>query len=413
MRLEFWDLVTPIPDGTKYLYFKPGEEPQVTDAIKNVISNGFRIPLTILVKPNGEKQLGLIHAHIVGTSTNDFSWIKGTDFGNYEHPTRSILEYSTEIISGLREYSSGRVANAALELALLLNQINISQRTSAQKALLKASKFITKLTDECLAVLEHGSPFIHVRLIQDNKSWWEQIPQLVGFLASLSSDINRELGVASSSKGLTAIDSWSTLIQERLGRLSIIKKNPVKGVTIKTSIADSFLEASSYCAALAERYRLRKNNALAVLFLHRSADLCFIFLCARNNLIDWSVNGGRFDSRTYQRNGNDLSITLLKSVKYVDYMNLLSPKDKRAKDFEDLNTWRNQLLHAHYLSDIDDDTARDIFNKIRPHLEEIGGAEWKEARDCYLGGIRLNLPELLDIDTSLTRTFDIVDLAPI
>lgn len=413
MRLEFWDLVTPIPDGTKYLYFRLGEEPQVTNAIKNAISNGFRIPLTIRVKPNGVKQLGLIHAHIVGTSTNDFSWIKGADFGSYEHPTRSILEYSTEIISGLREYSSDRVANAALELGSLLNQINISQRTSAQKALLKASKFIAKITDECLSVLEHGSPFIHDQLIHDNKSWWEQIPPMVGLLTSISSDMSRELGVASSSEGLTAIDSWSAAIQTRLNRLSTKKKDPATGITepIRTLRADSFLEASSYCAALAERYRLRKNNALAVLFLHRSADLCFIFLCAHRNLIDWSINGGRFDAIKYQR--DDLSITLAKSVEYVDEMSLLSPKSKRTEDFMDLNTWRNQLLHAHYLSDIDDDTARDIFNKIRPHLEEIGGAEWKAARDCYLRGIRLNLSELLDIDTSLTRTFDIVDLAAI
>jgi len=413
MRIEFWDLVTPIPDGTKYLYFRPGEEPQVANAIKIAISNGFRIPLTIRVKPNGEKQLGLIHAHIVGTSTNDFSWIKGTDFGSFEHPTRSILNYSTEIISGLREYSSDRVATAALELGSLINQINISQRTSAQIALLKASKYIAKLTNECLAVLEHGSPFIHVKLAHNNKSWWEEIPPMVGSLTSIRSDISRELGVVSSSKGLTAIDSWSAVIQTRLGRLSTKKKSTVTNVTEpkRTPKTDSLLEASSYCAALAERYRLRKNNALAVLLLHRSADLCFIFLCARHNLIDWTVHGGQYDNAKYQR--SDLSITLVKSVEFVDHMSLLKPNGNRTGDLEELNIWRNQLLQAHYLSDIDDDTARDIFDKIRPHLEEIGEAAWKEARDCYLRGIRLSLSELLDIDTSLTRTFEIVELLEI
>ncbi len=410
MRIELWDLVTPIPDGTKYLYFRSGEEPQVTNAIEIAISNGFRIPLTIRVKPNGEKQLGLIHAHIVGTSTNDFSWIKGTDFGSYEHPTRSILTLSAEIVLGLREYSSDRVATAALELGALINQIDQSQRTSAQNALLKASKFIAKLTDECLAVLEHGSPFMHVKLAHDNKSWWEQIPQLVGVLSSIGVEISHELGVASSSKGLTAIDSWSSVIQTRLGRLSTKKNSSAASNPglIKILRTESFREASAYCVALAERYRLRKNNALAVLLLHRSADLCFISLCAQHNLIDWAIHGGRYDSGKYQK--NDPSITLVKSVEFVDNRSLLTPNSNRTAAFEELNIWRNQLIQAHYLSDIEDNTACDLFKKIRPHLEEIGGAEWKAARDSYLRGIRLSLSDFLDIDTSLTRTYDIVEL---
>lgn len=399
MPIEVWNLITP-PQDAEYLYFRPEDEPVVAVAVTNAIANHARIPLTIRVTPNGVKQLGLVHAHIIGTSKNDFGWIGNMDFGIYEHPTRSILYLSAEIISGLREQSSDRVATASLELGSLINRINRVNHTSALASLLKISECLAKLTNECLSILEHGSPFMHTKFDRKNKSWWDSVPSLVGVLDSNKHEIHKMFGPTLTSTGLISIEKWLTDINTRLRRLS------TNGTRLQKQ--DVLLEASAYCAALAERYHLRKNSSLAVLFLHRSADLCFMSVCAGNNMIDWTVSGGQYNKQNYQ--SKDLRITLVKSTNFVESMNLLSPDQNRVTDFNELNDWRNILIQTHYLSDIDDITVKTLFKKIRIYLEIIGGREWVKSRDFYLRGPQLSLSDFLDIDGSLSRSYDIVEL---
>lgn len=356
------------------------------------------IPLPVLVKPNGEMQLGLIHAYIVASSRSDTGWIENTNFGSHERHTRRILELIGEIIFGLRDLSSERVGNAAIALEHIISLIPSSRRTSTHNTLHIAAGYLAELTQQCLACLEYGSPFSHTIVSDSNKAWWSQMPSLIGVVRAKKIEIPKKFGNV-VPKGLSAIDIWLTNILARLVRLTT--------QSAKIQRNDTFLEASAYCAALAERYLLRGSASLALLFLHRSADFCLLHVCSKhNNIVDWSFHGGRFDRNVVR--GNDTTISLGNSIDVVDSMNLLSPDANRTASFVELNGWRNQLIQTHYLSDIADSEARNMFRKVRPHLENIGGADWKMARDIYLRGIPLSLTDFLDIDGSLTSTFEVV-----
>jgi hypothetical protein len=174
MLIEIWKPTMPLPE-TGYLYFRSGDEIAAKVAIAE-LDKTAPIPLSISVKPNGEKQLGLIHAHIIGLNRNDTGWIEKTDFGAYEYPTRRILELGAEIVSGLRDQSSERVGAAALALECLISKIPSSSRTSTHNALLEAACYLAELAHQCLALLEHGSPFIHTTENNQNKSWWKGSP---------------------------------------------------------------------------------------------------------------------------------------------------------------------------------------------------------------------------------------------
>lgn len=400
MLIEVWNPASPLPD-TGYLYFRPEDEIVVKEAIAAIAAKDktFPIPLTVLVKPNGEKQLGLIHAHIIGSSRNDTSWIEKAEFGAHEYPTRRILELGAEIVSGLRDHSSERVGVAALALEYLISKIPGSLRTSTHDALLAAAGYLAELAFQCLAVLEHGSPFAHTVPTENNRSWWLQTPALISNLRSKKNDIPLKFGLT-TTKALDAVDTWLTKMLVRLARLS-------QSTKIKRN--DALLEASAYCAALAERYLLRGNAALAILLLYRSADLCLLYVCSQHNgIVDWTHHGGKFDQRVVS--GKDTRIALRNSIDVVESMKLLPPDPKRAATFILLNEWRNQLLHTHYLSDVDDSAARDVFRKVRPYLELIGDADWKLARDFYLRGVLFSVSDFLNIDGSLTETFEVVQL---
>lgn len=397
MLIEIWKPATPLP-VTGYLYFRSEDEIAVKAAIAK-LNKTAPIPLTVSVKPNGEKQLGLIHAHIIGLNRNDTGWIEKTDFGAYEYPTRRILELGAEIVSGLRDQSSERVGIAALALEYLISKIPSSSRTSTHNALFEAARYLAELAQQCLTLLEHGSPFIHTTEHDQNKSWWKGSPSLVLALRSKKNEIPIRFG-AVTSNGVDALNIWLTKIHERLVRLST--------QTAKIQLDDALLEASAYCAALAERYHLRNNSALALLLLHRSADLCLLRVCSQNKCIDWTFHGGQYDLRTV--GGKDSRIALSRSVEVVDAMPLLLADPKRSAAFIELNRWRNLLIQTHCLSDIDEPVVRNIFRKVRPYLEFIGGADWKVARDSYLRGVQLGLSDLLNIDGSLTGTFEVVQL---
>lgn len=92
-------------------------------------------------------------------------------------------------------------------------------------------------------------------------------------------------------------------------------------------------------------------------------------------------------------------ITLTNSFDAVK--SFLAHHPTRASDFSDLNDWRNLLMHTHYMSGLNDPTARQVFGKIRPHLESLGASQWNEAHAAYLKGVQLTVIDLLDVDHSL------------
>lgn len=118
-------------------------------------------------------------------------------------------------------------------------------------------------------------------------------------------------------------------------------------------------------------------------------------------MIDHSQHGGRYVASFAPTTGAN-RITLVNSFDAVKAF--LAHHPNRQSEFLDLNDWRNMLMHTHYMTGLTDPTTRDVFGRIRPHLQALGGSQWQLAHDAYLRGVQLTIADLLDVDQSLSST---------
>jgi len=145
--------------------------------------------------------------------------------------------------------------------------------------------------------------------------------------------ISGRFGLGSVPSGLIELSTWLNETCDRLKRLT---------ATRLTTRDDAMLEASAYCSAMAERYLLRGNCGLAVLLLHRSADLLLLRTCAMSNVIDFTSAGGKY-KQGISRSG-DRRIHLVASVDIANTFNFLSPSQARTDALGRLNEWRMYRL---------------------------------------------------------------------
>ena len=116
-------------------------------------------------------------------------------------------------------------------------------------------------------------------------------------------------------------------------------------------------------------------------------------------MIDHTQHGSQYKASFAPSKGLN-RISLTNSFDAVG--SYLSQHPTRESEFLHLNEWRNLLMHTHYMSGLDDTTARDVFRTIRPHLLALGGRQWREAHESHLSGVELTLVDLLDVDQSLS-----------
>ena len=328
MSVRLWKPGDPIPSDAP-LYFRAADESSARTAY-HLQGNA---PLTVRVAPNGEALLGFIHGYILAQERQDHAWVTSVDLGQYEFPTRSILIGCTEIVRGLRDYSSERVGAACGSVEQQVKRLTATYTHCLPQHLTTAIGCIADFARDVLSVLEYGSPFVHTRSIPANKDWWSNPPSLLTRMQHFSRAISGRFGLGSVPSGLIELSTWLNETCDRLKRLT---------ATRLTTRDDAMLEASAYCSAMAERYLLRGNCGLAVLLLHRSADLLLLRTCAMSNVIDFTSAGGKY-KQGISRSG-DRRIHLVASVDIANTFNFLSPSQARTDALGRLNEWRMYRL---------------------------------------------------------------------
>lgn len=395
MQANLWKHGDPIPIETP-LFYRTQDEPFVRSAINS--SKNLYFPQIIEIKPNGERILGLIHAYLIAETRNDYEWLNKVHFGSDEYPIRSILIICAEITRGLQEHLSEKITSACFEYNQLIASLSTDQKKNIPSNLSTVINYVADLACSCLRSLEYGSPFQHSSYIATHKGWWNGSAVLSNQYKTMRLSITKKFGLSNTPNGLLNIENWLSKIE---GRFSQLVKSS------KSTEENAIFEASAYCSAMAERHLLRGNCSLAILFLHRSADLLMMKVCC--SCIDFTKNKGGGAYSTSYASPNNTEIRLLNSVRVAD-SHLLVQRADRNDAFNLLNNWRNLLIQTHYMSDITDSTAIDIFRKVRSYLEDIGGPSWKSARDVYLEAIPIRLKDLLDVDGSLSNTFTVIDI---
>lgn len=65
-------------------------------------------------------------------------------------------------------------------------------------------------------------------------------------------------------------------------------------------------------------------------------------------------------------------------------------------------------MQTHYMTDLNCANAISIFKKVRPHLDALGGSQWRAAHKEYLDGIWLTPLEILDSENNFSIASQLV-----
>ena len=386
MQAKFWQLGDPIASSDEPVFFKTADQPAATAAIQ---ASGF-LPPAYAVTPNGEVLIDFIGPYVHWLRYADVRAIASADYSASAAPVSDVLGLCASICNGLADYAADQVIASCTDLSSLLASLPIYKRPLVPPRLGLASDFLLDFAADCLKPLEYGAPFVHMGTSPHHKSWWQSRSSHVSLLARCKA--KRAVNFSGIPSALQSVDRWIDLINARLGRLHAMPPLPAQR-------QGAIVEASAYCAAIAERHLMRSHHGQAVLHLHRSLDLLLFAICDRQGMIDHSRHGGRYVTSLAPTTGAN-RVTLMNSFDAVK--TYLAHHSTRESEFSDLNDWRNLLMHTHYMTGLDDSTTRGVFGRIRPHLQSLGGSQWQEAHVAYLGGVQLTVADLLDVDQSLS-----------
>lgn len=392
MLTKLWSPGVEISESSLPIYCREKDKDLLLAEIKKK-ENCFRSVYAI--SPNGENLLDLIDAY-QRAATLGFLSQNHIDETRSPLPIREIFRCCSNISYGLREYNSDVVILSCNDLHSALCQIPSQHKNSIPAALWRVAEYLQYLASECLRPIEFGSPFIHNSNDKKHKDWWNTQASLVLAFGRAKKKFNVEFPSPSSS--LQPILGWLNSIESRLKKLQAIPQTT-------SGKQSALIEASAFCASIAERNLMRGYHAQSILLLHRAADLLLISLCAQYNAIDFAHWGGKYTPAFAPATGSNV-FTLKNSLDVITPK--LSPHLTRRDDFEQLNSWRNLLMQTHYMTDLNCANALSIFNKVRPHLDALGGSQWRAAHKEYLDGIRLTPLEILDSENNFSVASQLV-----
>ena len=390
-RVDFWCRGEPIRSTATILLCKAEDQYLLAQALQE----SDYTPHAYSLSPNGESLLPFIAAYLF-VSHDIVEGKVGGELKDFEREGRELLKCCEEISGSMRYHCPDKTVAACDSLLGHLQRYELTDANSVPVGMQGMVEYIRVLTLDCLAPLAFGSPFIHQGLLPKNKSWWSVPASAIQRVKNLRRRITTDFGMVPF--GLSSIDSWLEKVGIRLDRLHATPSTDQKKEA-------AIFEASSYCAALAERHLMQGQPGLAVLLLHRSVDLLLMSLCVKNGMIDFSAHGGKYKHAWRQSNGSGF-ISLRFSLDNLK-RNLASHPTREA-DLNELNEWRNTLMQTHYMTELSEEKASELFKKTRFHLQLLGGSDWTRARDTYLSGVALTTMQILNFNGFVERA-----LAPI
>jgi hypothetical protein len=384
-RIDFWHPGKPITSAATVLLCKSNDR----DACIAALQQSDYKPYAYSVSPNGEGCLPFVAAYLYSLHTILDDADEG-DRNIFEKEGRDLFNCCQEICSALAYYCPDGAVAACDSLLGYLERYQRMGVGSAPIGMQRVVEYIRSLTLECMAPLVFGSPFIHYKIKLENKDWWSKPANALQAVKDAHRRIS--IGFDTIPLGLVSIKSWLGKLEKRFGKLHVNSSTDQKKEV-------AIFEASSYCGALAERHLMQGQPGLAVLLLHRAADLLLMSLCTKNGMIDFAVRGGKYkQSWSPVQGANFISLR----VSLENLKGNLAPHPSRHDDFEELNNWRNILIQTHYMTSLSEPKASELFKKIRLHLQLLGGEDWIQARDAYLIGASLSAKELLNFNGLLS-----------
>ncbi|EXF45831.1 hypothetical protein BAY1663_01768 [Pseudomonas sp. BAY1663] len=292
----------------------------------------------------------------------------------------AILPSCTELLVGLKRLDSNLIHRSCERI--LQNIADLNPKV-VPRDFVRTIKFIEEFCCECLKTLDSNSPYAHGNNNSDFKSWWIREPFIIRKLNETKKKLKTEF--EETPPGLLKIQQWIDRFISRLSRLHATPPTP-------DNVSKSILESSAYVTAIAERQIIDGNAAHAILLIHRAADLMLFSICVRNNIITVAQYGGKYTSG-YEPQGKN-TVTLMHSLSCLK--NTISDLPKYSSTFDELNQWRNLLMQTHYMSNLFEDNAMQLFKNTRARLLKLGGPEWSASFKTYLEGIDIHMPDILD-----------------
>lgn len=329
-----------------------------------------------LAFPNAQQHLDLVLEHISENNSKP------------THPDKKTRSPATlnELVLALRELDHSR-----LEIS-----INNAKKHPLPPEISLILELISEINSGLISWLENKSPFILSSPNNSNKAWWNLHPKPRGIAQSISHKIKR-LYASNIPDQLKNLNSWLLQLEKNINYFCV---NNQLGWNTSSTIK----HASAYCAGIAERQLLHGDHNLAIIFYHRSVDLLLYSICAEQGLIDFSRNWG---FGAYKAN-KLAPVTLRNSL--TELTNYLNSSSTRENTFENLNSWRNQLIQTHYLTTADQTAIDSLAIKVRAELELISTNDWRKARDFFTSSPPISYSEIININNCTSSLFEEVYL---
>lgn len=336
--------------------------------IKKTAPLGCRFYIAL---PNGQQHLELICEHIAQENRA----LTKKKFN------RSISLILDELVFAINETSYSRIERA----------IEMARKHSLPPDIALMLELLEEVNKNLIFWLESKSPFVYLAPDNKNKAWWQTSPKARGAALAIEHKIKRSF----ANRVPVQLDRFTVWLQDLEKNINKFCEN----ISLGWSKSDAIKHASAYCAGIAERQLLHGNHDLSIMFYHRSVDLMLYSICAEQGLVNFSKNGG---FGAYQ---SDLQKKITLNNSLDELSNHLNSSAARVQVFDDLNSWRNQLILTHYLTSSERRAIDVLAIKVRGELERLANPDWLKARDFFSSPPRISYQDIINVNNCISSLY--------
>ena len=355
---------------------------------------GGAYPLVVEVLPNGELRVALIDVLVAMDARPDTpgpaaelaamlrpSPVSGAPpYTPFLRAARGVVEAAR----ALDPHALVKFCDDAAHWALALDPAARPPR------ILDVLNLLRFFAENLLHPLIHGGVLVHPDNSGKRERWWLEKASLLDNCRACRKEIVRVFTMDYPLE-LRALDHWLRELEAQIGKLH---------KAYGSNEADVLRQASALCIALSDRHFIEAQASMALLYLHRAADLLMQAKCVDHNLIAFGLRGA-----TYKIGPATDKVGLLFSLDRLAIT--LSSMHGIEKPLIQLNAWRNLFVQAHYMTACEPGVARSLYKEIRAKLRPFATPDWETASKVFAEPIPVPAHALLDVDGSVRRTFRI------
>lgn len=240
---------------------------------------------------------------------------------------------------------------------------------------------LAELVRKGLVPLRHPAVYEVAVAHEKWKNWWEYRPTLADAFKQLSTRFNATVN-GDPPSDLLEIRAWIDGCETSLGLLEL------KAGTE----ADSFGYASALFAATGRHFKEYGRLVVGLMAFHRAMEWHMASKCAAQGLLNFSLKYGARIGHEHVTFSTLLTLAVNNGLLAHTYVS----------DFDELNTWRNQLPYTHHLTTPARSKLAILCDRAEQHMLALNTANaWRKVHSALSVELPLTIGHLLDAGRNL------------